>query len=79
MLIKLIYSCLIDADRLDAYLVESGNVFSPASPNWDYLISKLEEKLSKLQAKEQSKISVLRKTVSENCKKQDCAISEYIS
>ncbi len=69
MLIKLIYSCLIDADRLDAYLVESGNVFSPASPNWDYLISKLEEKLSKLQAKEQSKISVLRKTVSENCKK----------
>lgn len=69
MLIKLVYSCLVDADRLDAYLAESGNIFSPAPPNWNYLISKLEEKLSKLQAKEQSKMSALRKTISENCKK----------
>lgn len=69
MLIKLVYSCLVDADRLDAYLAESGNIYLSEPINWDCFISKLEEKLSKLQAKEQTKMSVLRKTVSDNCKK----------
>lgn len=68
MLIKLVYSCLVDADRLNASGVGNGEVYSPILPEWDNLILKLEEKLTQLQAKEQSEMSVLRKIVSDNCK-----------
>lgn len=68
MLIKLAYSCLVDADRLDAFFAENKEQYLPAAPEWDDLISNLEKKISKLQAKEQSKMSMLRKKVSEDCK-----------
>lgn len=68
MLIKLAYSCLVDADRLDAFLVENSELYSSNTPEWDDLISNLEMKISELQAKEQSKMSILRKEVSEDCK-----------
>jgi len=68
MLTKLVYSCLVDADRLDAYLSESGEIYSSVQPDWDYFISKLEEKLSELQSKTLSEMSVLRKKVSDDCK-----------
>ncbi len=68
MLIKLVYSCLVDADRLDAFLSENSELLLPVMSNWDNLIAKLESKISKLQAIEQSKMSMLRKKVSEDCK-----------
>lgn len=68
MLTKLAYSCLVDADRLDAYLSESGETYSSVPPDWDYFISKLEEKLCRLQAKSQLEMSILRKKVSDDCK-----------
>lgn len=69
MLIKLAYSCLVDADRLDAFLAENSEQYSPVAPEWDNLIAKLENKISKLQTDQQSKMSILRKKVSEDCKK----------
>lgn len=68
MLIKLAYSCLVDADRLDAFFVENSELYSSTVPEWNDLILNLEKKISKLQDKEQSKMSILRKKVSEDCK-----------
>ena len=68
MLIKFAYSCLIDADRLDAFLFEQKQVYSPTVPKWDYFISKLEKKIYELQSGEQSEMSIIRKKISDNCK-----------
>lgn len=68
MLIKFAYSCLIDADRLDAYLTENDKVYSEIPPDWDYSISKLEKKISDLQLKDQSGMSLIRKRISDHCK-----------
>ena len=68
MLVKLFYSCLVDADRLDAFLSESGEVYTPVLPDWDKFILKMEEELSSLQAEKQTEMSILRNKVSVDCK-----------
>lgn len=50
--IKLAYSYLVDADRPDAFRVENSELYSTATPEEDDLITKLEKKISILQAKE---------------------------
>lgn len=61
MLIKLNFSCLIDADRLDASWAENDEMYSSELPEGEDLLSNLEKKISELQAKENTAMSVLRK------------------
>jgi len=67
MLIKIAYSCLIDADRLDAYLFESGLEYNSPKADWDTFIGHLECRLSSFQT--QSEMSVFRQNVSDSCAK----------
>ena len=69
MLTKLLYSCLVDADRLDAYLFESGKEYIPKPPDWSLLLSHLEAYLQKTgQNKEAATdITVLRESISMQC------------
>jgi len=71
MLTKLIYSCLVDADRLDAHLFESQQTYEEfcegekIKPNWVMLQEALEKYLSQLT--DNSEMAVLRRDLSEQC------------
>jgi CRISPR-associated endonuclease/helicase Cas3 len=65
MLTKLAYSCLIDADRLDAFMFESGLDYTPPSLNWSKMKKNLEERLSEFST--QSEMGKFRKYVSDGC------------
>jgi CRISPR-associated endonuclease/helicase Cas3 len=65
MLTKFIYSCLVDADRLDAYLSDSGQQYSPENPDWDKMLSQLARRLSKFDSR--SEMGALRRRVSDDC------------
>jgi len=65
MLTKLIYSCLVDADRLDARLFETGEDFSQEKPEWGEMRRRLEVHLGTFTS--DSEMSVLRRKVSEQC------------
>ncbi len=67
MLTKFIYSCLVDADRLDAMLSESGARYMPEKPDWDGMLARLEKKLNAF--KSDSEMNALRARVSEACAK----------
>jgi CRISPR-associated endonuclease/helicase Cas3 len=68
MLTKLAFSCLIDADRLDAYLAETDKSHtSPTVPDWEQFISKLDSRLFEL-SKKRTPMTELRDKVSEGCK-----------
>ena len=71
LFIKLIYSCLVDADRLDAYLFETQQTYedflaaeSP-KPDWGEQLNKLEEYLSKFAI--DSDMAALRQNFSQQC------------
>jgi CRISPR-associated endonuclease/helicase Cas3 len=65
MLVKLYYSMLVDADRLDAYLFESGQKYAEVKPDWDAMLSALSKRLAEF--KTDSEMAALRKTVSDGC------------
>lgn len=68
MLTKLLYSCLVDADRLDAYLFESAETYAPKAPDFGGLLARLENFLAaKTAGAPKSQMSVLRGRVSEQC------------
>lgn len=66
LFIKYMFSCLVDADRLDAYLFSINEVYSYQSTNWEILASKFENNISQFTNK--SKIDAIRKSVSDKCK-----------
>jgi len=68
LFVKYFYSCLIDADRLDAYLFEVNEKYSSITEDWDDLIAIFEKNILKLQPSEATPISKIRQTVSDNCK-----------
>lgn len=68
LLIKYIYSCLIDADRLDAYLFDVKEDYQPTESNWDDLIKVFENNISVLQSHSKSEISLIRSRISQMCK-----------
>ncbi len=66
LVVKYLYSCLIDADRLDAYLFDNKEQFVPSKPKWDDLIGIFEKNISNFSSTE--KIDKIRNAVSEKCK-----------
>ncbi len=69
LLVRLLYSCLIDADRYDAYRFEAGLpncVEDPRRPPWEDLQYRLEKHLSDMDSTEP--INQLRSTISRRCK-----------
>jgi len=68
MLTKLLYSCLVDADRLDAYLFESGGAYTPQTPDWDGMRVRLEKSLAEKAVRApKSEMTALRESVSVQC------------
>ena len=65
MITKLVYSCLVDADRLDAYLFETGSEYIPQTPAWEEMLNHLECYLNGLP--NENEISHLRQEVSTQC------------
>jgi len=66
LFVKYIYSCLIDADRLDAYLFEVNEKHMSKTVDWGILIDIFEESIEKFNDK--SKIAVIRREISRKCK-----------
>ncbi|MDR2183408.1 MAG: CRISPR-associated endonuclease Cas3'', partial [Clostridiales bacterium] len=67
MLIKLAFSCLVDADRLDAYLHESNASHTEKLPNWGGMLAFLLEYLGGKAVT--SEIAAFRQKVSDACGK----------
>ena len=71
LMTRMIFSCLIDADRIDSADIEhpeNVHLRSSAAPNWIELINRLEAKLSEFSAS--TPIDHIRGEVSENCRKR---------
>jgi CRISPR-associated endonuclease/helicase Cas3 len=67
LITKLIYSSLVDADRYDSYLFEAAlEAENNSIPDWFSLSKNLEKSLANL--KSDSKINLIRKNVSDECK-----------
>lgn len=64
-LTKYIYSCLLDADKLDAKAFDEGKSVEPVEAKWSLWAERLEEKLASFEQK--NHISVLRKEMSDQC------------
>jgi len=65
MLTKLVYSCLVDADRLDAYLHESKQPLHQHVTDWDKMLSKLMARLANFTY--ETDIALFRKRISDSC------------
>ncbi|MCL2593735.1 MAG: CRISPR-associated helicase Cas3' [Defluviitaleaceae bacterium] len=65
MLVKYAFSCLVDADRLDAYLSESGKAYVKENPPWSELITNLSKYISKFD--NLTEISEFRENISNQC------------
>lgn len=66
LLVKYLYSCLIDADWLDSFLFASDNKQINDKVNWEDLIEKFELNISKF--KINNEISMARHKISNECK-----------
>lgn len=64
-LIKYLFSCLVDADRLDAYRVASNIQYQEKSVNWSDCLRKLEEYLKTKESN--TEMGVIRKKISDEC------------
>ncbi|MCL2285554.1 MAG: CRISPR-associated helicase Cas3' [Firmicutes bacterium] len=64
MLAKLVYSCLVDVDRLDAYRHEN-NIEDTPQADWDNMLANLTNHLAKFAT--DSEIALFRKKISDGC------------
>ena len=67
LFVKHLFSSLIDADRLDAYLFAVKEPYRPSAVNWAPIIRVFEEKLQQFDGERE--ISKIRRRISERCKK----------
>ena len=67
MLTKLAYSCLVDADRLDAYLHEVQQPYNPITADWLGLIHNLTRYLEVKNKNSNSEMAVFRRNISDRC------------
>ncbi|MCL2255144.1 MAG: CRISPR-associated helicase Cas3', partial [Lachnospiraceae bacterium] len=66
LFVKYIYSCLIDADRYDAYLFEIDKKAESTKPNWENFINIFEENINKYN--NDTQIAKIRQSISNQCK-----------
>lgn len=66
LFVKYLYSCLVDADRLDAYLFSTNTKFIEEDDEWKPLLDIFEENISKFPYTEP--IDSIRKSISDKCK-----------
>jgi len=66
LFVKYIYSCLIDADRLDAYSFDINEQTDPVVSDWASLINTFEEKIRSIPV--ESEIAAIRQSISSKCK-----------
>lgn len=66
LLIKYLFSCLVDADRLDAYLFDIGETYSNQLTDWSLLVGTFEDNISHFPIVKE--IDTIRKSVSDKCK-----------
>ena len=66
MLTKYLYSCLVDADRLDANPSEREKPYESNKPDWNGMLSTLERKLA--EDKTHLEIDRIRTQISDDCK-----------
>lgn len=66
LFIKYLFSCLVDADRFDAYLFDTGEKFNPQAFAWAGLTDVFEQRISAFSHTRE--IDFIRKSVSEKCK-----------
>ncbi len=66
LFIKYLFSCLVDADRLDAYLFAINEAYSFQPTNWDALAGIFEDSISRFS--NTTKMDIIRKSVSDKCK-----------
>lgn len=72
LFVKYLFSCLVDADRLDAYLFETGESYARKAVNWEPLADIFEHNIAKLpnipNTPNTIKMNRIRKSISEKCK-----------
>lgn len=66
LFVKYMYSCLIDADRLDAYLFDAKEAYAPNYMDWEPLINVFENAISNYD--NTSEINKIRAEISDKCK-----------
>ncbi|MGI5900457.1 MAG: CRISPR-associated helicase Cas3' [Christensenellales bacterium] len=66
LFIKYLFSCLVDADRLDAHLSEIKAPYSKQTTDWKLLIDIFEENISKFP--DSTPMDKIRRSVSEKCR-----------
>lgn len=66
LFVKYLFSCLVDADRLDAYSFETGEEYSAQDADWGALIGVFEDYITGFPA--DAEIDRIRKAVSDKCK-----------
>jgi CRISPR-associated endonuclease/helicase Cas3 len=67
MFTRLLYSCLVDADRWDAHLFESKKRHEDTAPDWAGFLSTLERSLGELESGPDTEMSRLRRKLSSEC------------
>ncbi|MCL2427484.1 MAG: CRISPR-associated helicase Cas3' [Oscillospiraceae bacterium] len=67
LLVKHLYSCLIDADRLEAYLSDIEEQYDPITPDWEGFINTFEDSLLNFSS-QKNKMSTIRQEISRKCK-----------
>jgi len=66
LFIKYLFSCLVDADRLDAYLFDVNEQYEEPSVNWKHLIQVFEDRISHFEIR--NEMDMIRRSVSEKCR-----------
>lgn len=66
-LTKFLFSCIVDADRYDAYCFETNSEPVFSIPSWDYFLSRLERFLADKNKKLHRPIDRIRREISNKC------------
>ncbi|MDR1735961.1 MAG: CRISPR-associated helicase Cas3' [Oscillospiraceae bacterium] len=67
MLTKLVFSCLVDADRLDAYLHKNGKDYCLETTDWKNMLFRLENNIENLPKTAKAEVRLLRQSISDAC------------
>lgn len=66
LFVKYLFSCFVDADRLDAYLFDVNEQYEEPNVSWEHLIQVFEGRISRFEIR--NEMDMIRKSVSEKCR-----------